>query len=321
MACLVVSWAFNNIVPHSASASFVPTEHPEWQIDGRPCHSPAAMRLLPLALRVTWALLPFTVGTGLASALGDRSRDVQVAASAPAWAAWAVVLVATLVPHPVSLTAVRVAAPAALVVGAWSGSAVAAVAGVIAVGVAFLAETAVVFVNGPAYPNERRFPLRPPGFLLSGTMELAWALAVGVPMAGVLFVAVGRVAVGVPVLVIGLPIAVLLLRALHGLSRRWVVFVPAGLVLHDPMALADPVLFQRKVVETVRLAPADTDSLDLTKGALGPAVELLLREKVPMVLATPGRRGGEPGASARLLFSPTRPGAVLAEAAARRLVR
>jgi len=279
------------------------------------------MRLLLIALRVTWGVLPFTVGTGLAAALDDRSRDVQMAASALAWAAWAVVLVATLVPHPVSLTAIRVAAPAVAAVGFWSGSGSAMVAGVVAVGLAFLAETGVAFVNGPAYPNERRFPLRPPGLLLLGTVELAWALALGGPVAGVLLLATGRLAVGLPVVVVGLAVAAVLLRALHGLSRRWVVFVPAGLVLHDPMALADPVLFQRKVVETVRLAPAETDSLDLTKGALGPAVELLLRDKVPMVLAVPGTRGGEPGSSTRLLFSPSRPGAVLAEAIARRLVR
>lgn len=279
------------------------------------------MRLLPHALRLTWALLPFTVGAGLADALAERSRDVQVAGSALAWAVWAVVLVATLVPHPVSLTVVRVAAPAALCVGVWSGTLLGAVGGVGAVGVAFPAEAAVVFVNGPAYANERRFPLRPPGFLLLGTVELAWAVVVAVPVAGVLLAAVGRWAVAVPVLAVGLPVAFVLARSLHALSRRWVVFVPAGLVLHDPMALADPVLFQRQVVETVRLAPADTDSLDLTKGALGPAVELLLTEKVPMVLTVPGSRGGESGSSARLLFSPTRPGAVLAEAAARRLAR
>ena len=48
-------------------------------------------------------------------------------------------------------------------------------------------------------------------------------------------------------------------------------------------------------------------------------LELVLREKVPMVVVRPGRRGDQPGASARLLFTPTRPGLVLSEARARRL--
>jgi hypothetical protein len=262
--------------------------------------------LLSWALRAAWAVLPFTVA------------DMPAAA----WGAWTVVVVATLVPHPVSLTAVRIAAPAAVAWAAWTRSGAAVVVAVMVVGVAFAAETAVYFVNGTAYPNERRFPLRPPGFLLFGPLQVAWALAVGLPAAGAVLLAADRVVLGIVVLVVGLPIAAVLVRALHGLSRRWVVFVPAGLVLHDSAAVADPVLFQRPVVETLRLAPAGTDSLDLTKGALGPALELVLREKVPMVLAAPGRRGsvGEAGASARLLLSPTRPGAVLREAAARRLV-
>jgi hypothetical protein len=109
-----------------------------------------------------------------------------------------------------------------------------------------------------------------------------------------------------------------LARALHGLSRRWIVFVPAGMVLHDPMALTEPVLFEKRVIETIRPAPADTDSLDLTQGAPGLALELILLEKVPMTLAKPRRRG-QPGASARLLFTPTRPGLVLREAATRRV--
>lgn len=257
-------------------------------------------RHLPWALRAAWAVLPFTVGDSL---------SLGTVGTVAAWAGWAVVLVATLVPHPLSLTAVRVATPLVAAAGT-----VGLMHAVVLLGLAFTAETAVHFVNGPAYPNERRYPLRPPGFLQLGPVGIAWALAVGPPVAGVLLVDDEQVALGVAVLVVALPVAFVLLRSLHGLSRRWVVFVPAGMVLHDGLALADPVLFQKKVIEAVRLAPADTDSLDLTMGALGPAVELLLREKVPMVRTTPGRRGGEPGASARLLFSPTRPGAVLAEA-------
>jgi hypothetical protein len=97
------------------------------------------------------------------------------------------------------------------------------------------------------------------------------------------------------------------------------VFVPAGVVLHDPVALLEPALFVRKVIEGLRPALADSDSLDLTKGALGLALELVLTEKVPMTLAKPGQIGGDQGSSARLLFTPTRPGQVLAEAARRRV--
>lgn len=280
--------------------------------------------LLALALRIAWAVLPFTVGLSATDLLDGRSGAVQSATAVLLWAGWATTLVATLVPHPISLTAVRVAAPVAMAVAVGTAvdgsvSAPGLLGGVVVVALAFLADIGELFVNGPAYPNERRFPLRPPGPVLLGTLQLAWLLGVGGPVAGVLLVAAERVVLGVGVLVVSLPLSFVLLRALHGLSRRWVVFVPAGVVLHDTLALADPVLFQRKMIEVLRPAPADTDSLDLTKNALGLALELVLREKAPMVLTTPGRRGGEPGSSARLLFSPTRPGAVLQEAAERRV--
>ncbi|HEX9969790.1 MAG TPA: hypothetical protein VGB03_06595 [Acidimicrobiales bacterium] len=281
-------------------------------------------RLLAIALRVAWAVLPFTVGSAAGDLLDGRSAAVRLAAAVVLWAGWATTLVAVLVPHPVSLTAVRVAAPAAMAVAVaaavdGSVSAPGLLGGVVVVALAFVADIGELFVNGPAYPNERRYPLRPPGPVLLGTVELAWALAVGGPVVGVLLVAASRPVAGFAVLASALPVSYVLLRALHGLSRRWVVFVPAGLVLHDTLSLADPVLFQRKMIEVLRPAPADTDSLDLTKNALGLALELVLREKAPMVLAVPGRRGGEPGSSARLLFSPTRPGAVLREALSRRI--
>ena len=158
-----------------------------------------------------------------------------------------------------------------------------------------------------------------PGPLLLGPLPVSWALSVGSPVAGILLLAARAWLVGAVVLILGLPVAAILARSLHGLARRWLVFVPAGVVLHDPLSLGEPVLFERKVIETLRPAPADSDSLDLTKGALGLAVELVLREKVPMTLVKPGRPGGEQGASARLLFTPTRPGQALAEAARRRV--
>jgi hypothetical protein len=91
------------------------------------------------------------------------------------------------------------------------------------------------------------------------------------------------------------------------------------MVLHDPLTLLDPALFPRKTIETLRPAAADSDSLDLTMGALGLTLELILTEKIPMTRTKPGKVFGEQGASARLLFTPTRPGQVLAEATRRRV--
>ncbi|HEV7888359.1 MAG TPA: hypothetical protein VGO92_12435 [Acidimicrobiales bacterium] len=264
----------------------------------------------PWALRAAWAVLPVTMGGSL---------DVEPWAAAALWAGWAVVLLATLAPHPLGLTALRMAAPAAVALALWSTGPGAVASAVVACALAFAPAAGMLFVNGAAYPNERRFPLRAPGPLLAGLLPLAWVLAVGLPTAGARLAASGRVAFGAAVLAVGLPVAALLVRAMHGLSRRWLVFVPAGVVLHDPLSLADPVLFQRRVVEALRLAPADTDSLDLTQRSPGLAVELVLTEKVPMMLVRPGRRQGESGSSGRLLCTPTRPGAVLAEARSRRL--
>jgi hypothetical protein len=279
-------------------------------------------RIQPWLLRALWASLPFAVGVDVAAGLSDRSRPVQLTGSSASWMAWAVVLVATLVPHPVSLTAIRMAAPACVVLDVSTRP---SVIGLLASGAllatVFAPATGALFVNGPAYPNERRFPLRAPGPLLIGLIAVAWAIAVGPVAVGALLIAARRWVAGGVLAGLGLPVAWLFVRALHGLSRRWLVFVPAGVVLHDPVSLADPVLFQRRQIAALRPALAGTDSLDLTQRSPGLTLELVLTEKVPMVLVTPGHRAGEPGASARLLFTPTRPGALLAEAARRRLPR
>jgi hypothetical protein len=282
----------------------------------------------PWLLRAAWAVLPFAAGAAFAAALHPYSGPVRLTAEVVLWAGWAVVLVGTLVPWPVGLTALRIAAPAAAVAAGAASvtdrpsvpAAVLAVSTTLAaLLLAFTPATGRLYVNGPAYPNERRFLLAVPGALLLGPLPLAWAVTVGGPVAGLLLLAVGSWVLGAVVLAVGGAAAAFLARALHGLSRRWVVLVPAGLVLHDPMSLAEPILFERALIESLRPAPAGSDSLDLTQGARGLALELVLREKVPMVLAKPGRRAGQPGASVRLLFTPSRPGVVLREAAARRV--
>ncbi|MDP9073014.1 MAG: hypothetical protein M3N98_02365 [Actinomycetota bacterium] len=287
-----------------------------------------ARRLYPWLIRAVWLVLPFAAGPAFGAGLHPYSEAVRLSGTVLGWVGWAVVLVGTLVPYPLGLTALRMVAPAAVLAAMAAvltgrPSTLSALGAlfttVLSVVVAFAPPTGALYVNGPAYPNERRYPLRPPGPLLLGPLQLSWALAVGAPVAGIVLLAARAWIVGAAVLVVGVPAAVILARSLHSLARRWLVFVPAGVVLHDPLNLLDPVLFPRQSIETLRAAPAGSDSLDLTKGALGLALELVLLEKVPMTLLKPGTRAGQAGASARLLFTPTRPGQVLAEAARRRV--
>ena len=106
-------------------------------------------------------------------------------------------------------------------------------------------------------------------------------------------------------------------RALHGLARRWVVFVPAGVVLHDLQALGDPVLFPRTSVAALGPRPTGappTGVLDLTLGTVGLALQLDLARAAARWRPRRGRRALDLVDVGALRFAPARPGAVLAEA-------
>jgi hypothetical protein len=256
--------------------------------------------LFPWAVRLAWAVLPFVSGPAFADALDGRSTPVRTAASVLLWAAWGVTLCASLVLHPVSLTLLRLVAPTALAAAAWAalqddvgaGGLLAVAATALATLLVFLPETGVVYVNGPAYPN----------------------VTAGAPVAAVLLLAAGRPVPGIAAALVAAAAGWFLGRALHGLSRRWVVFVPAGFVVHDPMTLVDPVLFPKLQIAAIEPAEAGTDALDLTQGSPGLAVELRLRETAGLVLTKPGERVGPTVDADRILVTPTRPGRVLAEA-------
>ena len=282
-----------------------------------------ANRLVPWLVAGLWAALPFTAGPALADALDGASGPVQLVASAGLWVGWATGMLAAALPHPVALTALRMLAPAAVAVvlaAALGGHGSALAVGWTVVVAAWVFSPAVGTrcVNGPAYPNERRYLLRIPGPLLFGPLVLAWAVAVAGVSAGPLLLAARQWVLGGACVVVGVPVAVVLVRSIHNLSRRWAVFVPAGFVLHDPLALLDPVLFNRRKVTTLRPATVG-EGLDLTQNAPGLALELVLDEPASLTLMKPGRRQGQPESTARIVFTPTRPGAVIDEARTRRI--
>ncbi len=274
--------------------------------------------------RISWVVLPFTLGPTLAEALADWSTPMRTTASAELWVGWAVGMAAAVIPGTVALVLLRIVALCAPLVGAaavidQSASPLGASFGVAAALLAFTPQMGEVAINAGSYGDEKRFMLRPPGALYLGPLPLAWLVFVLSLTAGPLLLSDRRWISGAFAIGLGAPVAAVLLRAFHALCQRWIVLVPAGMVLKDHHAVVDPVLFRRSEIELLHPAPKDTDAIDLTNHALGLVLELRLREKVPMVRVMPGRQPVQPGKVARLLFTPTRPGALLAAAAAHRI--
>jgi hypothetical protein len=120
---------------------------------------------------------------------------------------------------------------------------------------------------------------------------------------------------GAVVTAVGAPLVAIAVRRFHRLSLRWFVYVPAGVVVRDPLVLADTAMVPRRAVAAVQLAPASTTATDLTARALGPAVEVTLAGSASVLMAgTLAERSGHSVAVAAFLVSPSRPGRVLAEA-------
>ena len=285
-------------------------------------------RWWPWILRSLWLVVPFTVGVVLSDAVSQRSSAVRLVAVGVAWAWWAVGLLAVLVPHPAGLVALRSGSLAVVATALWcvferssvdASSVVALSVALVVCGAVLWSETGHWCVNGPAYANERRFLLRAPAVLLLGPIPVAGALLAAAPIAGPLLLASKSWVVGGVCLVGGVAIALVVARALYAQCRRFLVFVPAGLVVHDFDVLREPVLFKKQTLELLRAAPAESDSLDLTANASGLALEVLLTEKVEITKVKNSRDTGETGRTARFLLVPTLPGRLLKTAAARGL--
>jgi len=232
--------------------------------------------------------------------------------------------VATLVPSPPSLTVVRLLTPgavaagvAAAVTGAGAVAAAAAVAlALVAAIVAGTAEVGWVFVQAGAYGDETRFLLRPPGPLVAGPIEVAWLVVAATAGAGPLLLAARAWLAGLVVTAAAIALAIVLGPRFHRLALRWFVFVPAGVVVRDPLVLTDTAMFRRADVRGLTLALAGTAATDLTARALGPAVEVDLAGAGTLSLGGPfvDEREGRSVSIDSFLISPSRPGRVLTEA-------
>lgn len=265
-----------------------------------------------------WIAQPFTLGPLLDEALSPTGDPFRTSASTGVWTGWFLVLLALVVARPLTLTIVRISAPAALPIAGWAAIEVddnakvaigilsAAVAGI----VVLLPSLGDRFVDGVSYGDERRFLLRAPGPILTIVLTPTWAATVAGLLGGPLLLADERWLTGGITLVVGWPIAALGFRAMHRLTARFLVFVPNGFVVHDGASMREPVMFTDREIASLAPAAADSTAKDFTAQALGLALELKLHTpaKLPVVV---DRATTAEELVQSMLVSPTRPAAVM----------
>ena len=251
----------------------------------------------------------------LASSLETANAGPRVLAQVSLWALWAVLLLCVALPSSMSLTAVRLVAPAhSAIVGIVAladpnpASIVALVISIATSVIVFMAEVGAFFVQRSAYGDELRFPLRPPTPMIV-VQTLTWLLWVGSAVVGSLaLVNEAWVAGGILVAISVLGLAWLPPR-FHRLSRRWLVRVPAGLVIHDHVLLAETAMFSRSAVVATDIVSDIEDAADLSGGGRSAAVRITLTDFDTVVLAaTADQPGGRAIHVRSLVVRPSRPG-------------
>jgi hypothetical protein len=290
-------------------------------------HDDPIARFAPWVARLGWVLVAVIGGSAVESAVDGRSAAVAWTAAVGGWALWAVAALGLAIASVWSLTVVRLVVPLALVTTVAAGIGGATAVELLLLGGPAIAATAAAmtaefgrqWVQASAYGEEDRFLLRfPVGAGLAAIVTwILWAPAL---VAGPLLIAARSWIAGAVLCVLAVGGALLLGPRWHRLSLRWFVLVPAGVVVHDPVVLADTFPLRTAQIASIGLATADTEAADLTGPASGYAIEIATTESVTTVFAfTPAEPNGRAIHLRSFLIAPSRPGRALRSAKARGL--
>lgn len=247
-------------------------------------------------VRVAWvalALVPSPLGDALAGSRNTAQNVFTIAA----WTLWAIGVGAVAWLSPVSLTAIRSVAPAALAglvvatlarpnlsEGAAAWSLVAVALAVVATFTAFLPDYAAAHVQASAYGAERRLPLRVPVPQVAPIL-LTWLVTTGATTGCLFALATESWWLAGITGVAACALLWLAATRLHRFSRRWLVVVPAGVVVHDHVLLAETFMVKAHSVTAVRTANVPGEALDLSGVARGALVIVSLREAENLALS------------------------------------
>jgi len=324
---IVAAWSGPSVFP---TIGFVGYGRPSHPIEASNAVKSWIAKLWPAKLwlaRGAWIALPVTAGTTVDRALRSWDAAPRVVALAVVCVTWTAGAIALFTPRPRSFTVLRIVAPAAALATAIAGFSATdndfgildafSIAHALAAAIVVLgAEVATICADGASYGNEQRLPLRLPPQFRVVVVPTAALVVIGVGGGVPLLVADERWLAGAGAAVIGLPGAWFAARSLAALERRFVVLVPAGIVVADALTLVDPVLFPREHV--VRLAaterpPGLPDAtpgvLDLRLGAPG-ALELVTDEPAP-IPCRDGRNGTKTVHADHVIWSPVKTAVVL----------
>jgi hypothetical protein len=269
------------------------------------------------ALRVVWVL----AGFALAVAVSRATHDVPggFISTAATYLVVGLVVVALVVPSPDSLTVSRMLVPAAVpasVIAVTSGErpTVAAIAlglTIVATMLVMSGEVAEALVQGAAYGDERRFPLRTPAPILVPAF-LLWLVWCAATLSAVVLLCNHRWVLGVALAVAAAALTWLVFTRQSRLSNRWLVLVPAGVVVRDPLVLGETLMVQRTNLATAHLAPADSEAADLSGPAGGVPVEVVVRDMITALFpASKDHPRGRAIHVQSFLVCPVRPGRAL----------
>jgi len=230
----------------------------------------------------TWIILG--VAAPWQQLANDYSSAVGIVLTVWGWLLFLAVAIGALVPSPLSLTVTKCITPLMVLCAFIATSPVGIFGALAAFIITWSALFADVMVQGSAYGEETRFALRTPVPYWAPTV-VAWSLLTGSLLGGSLLIAAEVYFVGAPLLIIGVVLARTVPRRLHRLSRRWLVIVPAGVVVHDHLVLAETMMSMRSKILSVSKVAEAGETADFTGGVAGPRIAVHLKEADKVALS------------------------------------
>jgi hypothetical protein len=252
--------------------------------------------VLHMMLRILLSCLPF-IGAGVGGLLDNRSVAVQVTGTTLAWAVWGTVVIASSINHPITLTVLRIGTPvvAGFMIldifnqGTSSGQVIKVAVSVAILLLSFSAEIGSIYVQASAYGDEKRFALRPPVVLLAPILLSALVVDLSIISLPLLVAAKNWSIAAVSLA--GLYVSTkYLLPRIHLLSRRWLVFVPAGVVVHDEIVLSTNLMIRKQDLFQIQLARNNSAAADLSALTWGVPLELTLNKPLDISLTSIGAK-------------------------------